>query len=73
MKYYAIKRPDGSWIMGKPALSESRTWANTWFVDGGLCAIRRVGGKSWKDAAIAAGYRCVEVSGFVEVEVQDES
>ena len=52
MKYYAIKRPDGSWIMRSAATNERAAWDK---------------GELYDVEAIKLGYTCVEVSGFVEV------
>jgi hypothetical protein len=55
VKYYAIKRPDGSWIMVAGA-GIFDAWE------------RALGIVSSEIAAFeAAGYTCAEVSGFVEV------
>ncbi len=63
-KYYAIRRPDGSWIMAV-ADSASEAWYPASEIDEGLEAFRGVRGTT---KARKAGYRCCEVSGFVEVE-----
>ena len=51
MKHYAIKRPDGSWIMASFANTKVRAWD--------------IAGD--QPRLVAAGYTCVEVSGFTEV------
>lgn len=67
MKYYAIKRPDGSWIMcfadavwtaWQAASREDQNLHDLWVIHGYAAAPK---------FAEAAGYTCVEVSGFVEV------
>ena len=71
MKYYAIKRPDGSWVMTRPFDTEASAWKEASWHDQRLADIRKPyfpNGDCSKDAE-AAGYRCVEVSGFREAEV----
>jgi hypothetical protein len=60
VKYYAIKRPDGSWIMETFSKCIDAAW-----VEGAWHSALTT--DAWKAWAIAAGYTCVEVSGFVEV------
>ena len=65
MKYYAIKRPDGSWIMDSLSKMSDQAWLNA------LTFRERMpvfSWKTWMADAESAGYRCCEVSGFVEVD-----
>ena len=68
-KYYAIKRPDGSWIMARPNAVDKEAWREAAKEDGRLRDI--VTNSPWAStisSACCQGYRCVEVGGFVEVE-----
>lgn len=60
MKYYAIKRPDGEWMMNTFSETVDEAWMEAaWLL-----------GDPWtfcRDNFKKRGYTCVEVSGFVEV------
>ena len=72
MRYYAIKRPDGSWIMCF-ADTQVIAWRAASAQD---TALRKhcYRTESFHQATIDAeteGYRCCEVRGFTEVENED--
>lgn len=67
-KWYAIKRPDGTWIIGEPGRRCIEAWLMAEGQDTNLanimddCHTHRTA----IGHAIRAGYRCVEVVGFKE-------
>ena len=68
-RHYAIKRPDGSWIMSPPETTKGMAWARAIAEDIPL-QLESACGKYDHDPRKAKrrGYRCCEVRGFTEVE-----